>query len=65
MLDIAGRKLLDQKEKFMCLDIKTHDTAGRLQETIRIPVKRLPLWLAAVNANNVAAPAQANSTTGL
>jgi hypothetical protein len=39
-------KLLEQKAKFSCMDIHTHDAGGRLQEMLSMPVEKLPLWLA-------------------
>ncbi|SCM70011.1 hypothetical protein KL86PLE_130531 [uncultured Pleomorphomonas sp.] len=30
-------KLLEQREKFMCTDIGTHDTTGRMQSMLAMP----------------------------
>lgn len=46
-------KLLEQREKFMCTDIGTHDTTGRTQSMLAMPVEKLPLWLACVNPNKI------------
>jgi hypothetical protein len=41
-------KLSRQSEKFARCDIATHDTSGRLQEMVAIPVRKLALWLACI-----------------
>lgn len=54
-LNWAGQhtKLSDQKDKFTCMDIHTHDTLGRKQIMLSMPVRKLPLWLASVNPNKI------------
>ena len=54
-LNWAGQhtKLSDQKDKFTCMDIHTHDTLGRKQVMLSMPVRKLPLWLASVNPNKI------------
>jgi P22_AR N-terminal domain len=54
-LDWAGQhaKLLEQKSKFLCMDIHTRDSLGREQEMLAMPVEKLPLWLASINPNKI------------
>jgi len=53
-LDWGGqrRRLVDEP-KFMCGLMSTHDSSGRLQEMLVMPVGKLALWLATINANKV------------
>lgn len=46
-------KLAAQASKFMCADIGTHDSSGRLQQMFAMPVAKLPLWLATINPNKI------------
>jgi P22_AR N-terminal domain len=46
-------KLLEQKEKFACSDIQTHDSSGREQQMLCMPVEKLALWLACINPNKI------------
>jgi len=48
-------KLKQQSAKFACGDITTHDASGRLQPMLCMPVEKLQLWLACINANKVRA----------
>lgn len=52
------RKLTDEGERFSCHHMVTHDTAGRQQEMLAMPVSKLPLWLATVNPNKITDPAK-------
>lgn len=53
------QKLVAQSKKFACDDIVTHDTLGRPQEMLTMPVAKLPLWLATINPNKVRADLRA------
>ncbi len=46
-------KLLEQRAKFMCHDIMTHDSSGRRQSMLCMPLDKLPLWLATINPNKI------------
>ena len=46
-------KLLEQSDKFACTDIGMHDTTGRVQQMLAMPVEKLPLWLASINPNKI------------
>lgn len=54
-LNWAGQhaKLTEQAVKFTCMDIHTHDSAGRTQQMLAMPVTKLPLWLATINPNKI------------
>src|ERR1700692_3676994 len=43
-------KLLSQQGKFMCGDITTHNSSGRMQPMVAMPVQKLPLWLASITS---------------
>lgn len=49
-----SQKLEDQKAKFACSHMVTHDSSGRKQVMLTMPVAKLPLWLASLNPSKVA-----------
>jgi len=49
-------KLAEGNRRFLCSDIATHDTTGRLQQMLAMPVAKLPLWLATINPNKIPDP---------
>lgn len=49
-LNWAGQQQkLRESEVFVCMDIHTHDTTGRVQSMLAMPVSDFPLWLASIN----------------
>ncbi len=52
------QKLVLAGRRFACDDIVTHDSTGRLQPMLAMPVAKLPLWLATINPNKVPDPAK-------
>lgn len=53
------RKLEQQQAKFTCSHMATHDSTGRVQSMLTMPVAKLPLWLATINPNKVRADLRA------
>ena len=49
-------KLVESGTRFACSDIATHDSSGRIQPMLAMPVAKLPLWLATINPNKIADP---------
>lgn len=54
----SQRKKLADDPRFVCGDITTHDSTGRLQPMLAMPVAKLPLWLATINPNKITDPAK-------
>lgn len=46
-------KLKDQSAKFNCVHMNTVGADGKNREMLSMPVQRLPLWLASINANKI------------
>lgn len=46
-------KLVESGPRFACSDIATHDSSGRVQPMLAMPVAKLPLWLATINPNKI------------
>lgn len=58
-LNWAGQHAkLVERTSLMCMDIHTHDTTGRKQQMLSMPVAKLPLWLATINPNKIPDPAR-------
>lgn len=58
-LNWAGQHAkLVERQTLMCMDIHTHDTTGRKQQMLSMPVAKLPLWLATINPNKIPDPAK-------
>lgn len=51
-------KLAESGDRFLCSDIATHDSTGRIQPMLSMPVAKLPLWLATINPNKIPDPAK-------
>lgn len=53
-LNWAGQHAkLIERTNLMCMDIHTHDSSGRMQQMLSMPVAKLPLWLATINPNKI------------
>lgn len=58
-IDWAGQqKKLATDGRFACRHISTHDTTGRIQTMLAMPVAKLALWLATINPNKIPDPAK-------
>ncbi|PTR06450.1 MULTISPECIES: phage antirepressor N-terminal domain-containing protein [unclassified Novosphingobium] len=53
---VQQRKLAECGSRFACHHMVTHDTTGRRQEMLSMPVAKLPLWLATINPNKIPDP---------
>src|SRR4051812_41560215 len=42
------RKLESDRERFACGHMATHDSLGRQQQKLCIPLRRYPMWLATI-----------------
>lgn len=54
-LNWAGQhsKLVENADKFSCMDIHTAGADGKVYAMLAMPVSKLPLWLATVNPNKI------------
>lgn len=46
-------KLVAQHDRFMCGDISTHDSSGRKQVMVCLPLRKYHSWLTTINPNKV------------
>lgn len=53
---VQQRKLGESGERFGCHHMVTHDSSGRRQSMMAMPVAKLPLWLASINPNKIPDP---------
>ncbi|HIV77132.1 MAG TPA: phage antirepressor N-terminal domain-containing protein [Candidatus Sphingomonas excrementigallinarum] len=53
---VQQRKLAESGDRFACHHMVTHDSSGRRQSMLAMPVSKLPLWLATINPNKIPDP---------